>query len=272
MYAHQRAIHLVICTLLATSLPVMAADWSDTSIGIKYGTNWSEPGIAAPIHKTLYQLVHISGDKLGTNLLVGEVYASDSKDPAAGGGEGAQEFFGFYKRTFSLSKLSGREFAFGPVKDVSLAARFDRDTKNIAFAPSARKVMAGLTFDLAVPVGWTSVTAYAYNERNYNGIVGQTVNFDTTYRVDLNWGIPFRAGLPMSWNGGLAYTGKKGKDGFGNETLPETRLYTEVLVDLGKGFKAGLAYEWWTNKYGANPALVPGTRHSTPQLVAEYHF
>jgi len=268
------ATPVAVCALLAaTAQPANALEWSDNSIGLKYGTRWSEPGISEPIQKTVYEFVHISGDKLGTNLVVGQVLAANSKYPAAGGGEGSQEFFGFYRRTFSLTKLTGSPVSFGPVKDVSLAARFDRDVVNTDFAPSARKLLAGLSVDFAVPKGFVLADLYVYSERNYNGYVGKSVKFDTTYRADLRWSLPFEAGVPFTWNGGIDLTGTKGKDGFGNVTKAETRLYTEVLASIGNsGLKAGLAYEWWRNKYGTDPSLVPGTRHSTPQVVVEYHF
>ncbi|HSV35591.1 MAG TPA: hypothetical protein VLI46_08535 [Ramlibacter sp.] len=265
---------LAAATLLAHAAAGHTMEWSDNSIGVKVGDRFSEPGIAPAIRKTIYEFVHVSGDKLGKNLLVGQVLQSDGNDPAAGGTAGAQEFFGFYRRSFSLSKLSGSSMAFGPVKDVSLVGRFDRGTKNITFAPAARKLMAGVALDFAVPKGYAEATFYAYNEKNYNGIMGQEVNFDTTLRTDLNWGIPFSLGIPLEWRGGLAVTGKKGNDGFGSATKTETRLYTELLMPVGAmpGLMVGVAYEMWRNKYGANQKTVPGAKQDTALLVAEYHF
>lgn len=265
---------LAAATLLAHSVTSHALEWSDNSLGLKVGNRFSEPGITPAIGKTIYEFVHVSGDTMGKNLLVGQVLQSDSNDPAAGGGTGAQEFFGFYRRTFSLSKLTGHSMAFGPVKDVSLAGRFDRGTKNIQFAAAARKVMAGVSFDFDVPKGYVEASLYAYSEKNYNGIVGQEVNFDTTMRADVNWAIPFTLGAPVEWRGGLTVVGKKGNDGFGNATKPEARLYTELLTPVGgvRGLMVGVAYEVWRNKYGANQKTIPGAKQRTPMLVAEYHF
>lgn len=265
---------LAAATLLGQCVASHALEWSDNYIGLKVGNRFSEPGIAQPIRKSIYEFVHVSGDKLGKNLVVGQVLQSDSNDPAAGGTAGAQEFFGFYRRSFSLSKLSGASMAFGPVKDVSLVARFDRGTKNIGFAAAARKAMAGVSLDFAMPKGFAEATFYAYHEKNYNGIVGRGVNFDTTLRADLVWALPFSLGIPLEWRGGLAITGKKGNDGFGNPTKTETRLYTELLVPVGAmpGLMVGVAYEMWRNKYGANQKAIPGAKQDTPLLVAEYHF
>lgn len=265
---------LASVALLAHGAASHALEWSDNYIGLKVGNRFSEPGITPAIRKNIYEFTHISGDKLGKNLFVGQILESDSNDPAAGGTAGAQEFFGFYRRSFSLSKLTGSSMAFGPVKDVSLVGRFDRGTKNIQFAPAARKLMAGVAFDLAVPKGYAEASIYAYHEKNYNGIVGKNVNFDTTVRVDLNWGIPVNLGIPVEWRGGLAVTGKKGHDGFGNATKPETRLYTELLAPISAlpGLMVGVGYEMWRNKYGANQKAVPGAKQDGLLLVAEYHF
>lgn len=265
---------LAVATLLGHCAASHALEWSDNSIGLKVGNRFSEPGIAQPIRKNIYEFVHVSGDRLGKNLVVGQVLQSDSNDPAAGGTAGAQEFFGFYRRSFSLSKLSGSPMKFGPINDVSLVGRFDRGTKNIQFAAAARKLMAGASVDFALPKGFAEATVYTYNEKNYNGIVGRQVNFDTTWRADLVWAIPFNTGIPIEWRGGLAVTGKKGNDGFGNPTKTETRLYTELLVPVGAmpGLMVGVAYEMWRNKYGANQKAIPGAKQDMPLLVAEYHF
>jgi nucleoside-specific outer membrane channel protein Tsx len=273
MKPHPMTAMAAAACLLTLAAPAGAADWSDTSIGAKYGERFTEPGGTQKIDKTIYEFVHVSGDRLGKNLVVGQVLTSGSNDPAAGGGTGAQEFYGLYRRTLSLSKLTGSTLAFGPVKDVSLVGRFDRGTKNISMAAAARKLMAGVSLDLAVPKGFAEAVLYAYHEKNYNGIVGQAVKFDTTYRADLVWGIPFNLGIPLEWRGGLAIVGAKGKDGFGNDTKVEKKLYTEVMAGIGKtGFQVGLAYEWWRNKYGVDASRIPGANQGTPLLVAEYHF
>lgn len=265
---------LAVAGLLGYGAAGHAVEWSDTSISVKAGDRYAEPGIAQPIQKTVYEFVHINGDKLGKNLVVAQILQSDRTDPAAGGtGTGAQEFFGFYRRAFSLSRLTGNTVAFGPVKDVSLVARFDRGPKNISFAAATHKAMAGLGLDWNVPAGYVESSLYAYHEKGYNGFVGREITYDT-FRADTNWSFPLNPGIPLRWNGGLAFVGEKGRDGFGNATKPETRLYTELLVEVGEktGFLVGMAYEMYRNKYGADKSRIPGAKQSTVLLVAEYHF
>lgn len=265
---------LAMTTLLVQSAASHAAEWSDTSLGVKVGDRYAEPGIAEPIHKTVYEFVHIDGDKLGKNLIVGQILKSNSADPAAGGTSvGAQEFFGFYRRAFSLSKLTGSSFAFGPIKDVSLLGRFDRGPKNIQFAAATNKEMAGVGLDWDVPKGYVESSLYAYHEKGYNGFIGREITYNS-FRADTSWSLPFTAGIPLLWNGGLSYVGAKGTDGFGHATKPETRLYTELLTEVGSktGFLVGVAFEAYRNKYGTDQRLTPGAKQNTFLLVAEYHF
>jgi nucleoside-specific outer membrane channel protein Tsx len=263
-----------VAALTAVAGTSWALEWSDNQISVQTGPRFSEPGISQPIRKRVFEFVHTSGDKLGTNLVLGQVLESDMNDPAAGNGHGAQEFFGIVRRTFSLSRVSGRDMKFGPVQDVSLAFAFERDTKNIQFAPGKRAMMAGLAFDLPVTNGFAVLNVYAYKERNYNSFAATEVNFDTAMMLHSAWSIPFTAGLPLKFAGDAKYITSKGKDGFGNATKPEFRLHAELLTEVGNntGLLAGVGYEMWRNKYGANQAVVRGAKQNTPLLVARYHF
>lgn len=142
-------------SLLATAS--QAADWSDTSAGVRYGSKFVEAGVGTDISKTIFNLTHVSGDKLGSNFFTVDVLKSNDKDPAAGGGGGAQEFYGFYQRSFSLAAMSGHEGGYGPLKDLALTARGDLGTKNTGFAPRPRKVRIGLSAALPLSSGFWDV-------------------------------------------------------------------------------------------------------------------
>ena len=53
-----------------------AADWSDTSIGWRYGTRFAEPYGATDIHKNILSLTHVSGYKYGTNFFNADMLLS----------------------------------------------------------------------------------------------------------------------------------------------------------------------------------------------------
>src|SRR6185369_7634954 len=92
----------------ATALPAAAADWSDTSIGWRYGTDFREPFNPSDIKKNIFNLTHVSGYKYGTNFFNADILLSDSKDPSnPASTEGAQEVYVVYRHTLSLNKVSG---------------------------------------------------------------------------------------------------------------------------------------------------------------------
>src|SRR5260370_35153127 len=88
-----------------------AADWSDTSIGWRYGTKFREPVDPDNISKNIIDFQHASGYKYGVNFFNIDLLMSDSKDPSAGNSTaGAQEAYVVYRNTGSLSKSdSGRK-------------------------------------------------------------------------------------------------------------------------------------------------------------------
>ncbi|MEX8520855.1 MAG: outer envelope protein [Leptothrix sp. (in: b-proteobacteria)] len=260
---------LALCALAAAAT-AQAADWSDTSIGLRYGTRFAEPAISDPIAKKIVNFTHISGDKLGTNLVIGDVLASNEKDPAAGGGGGAQEFYGFFQRTFSGNALSGSK-GFGPLKDISLVARFDLSAKDTKFAPRVRKQRYGVSFAMPVPAGFWDVGVQSYKESNHNGIVGRDVDFKLTSALASAWAIPLGAGV--SFEGFLDVIGAKGKDGFGNETKSELLTRWTLMYKVGtSGVKAGVGIEYWKNKFGNDSATTAGAKQTTPMLLAQYSF
>lgn len=261
--------------MIGASSNLYAADWSDTFIGYRYSTKFAEPGIAGDIAKNIVQLNYVSGYKYGTNFFNVDYLRSDGKDPAAGGGSGAQEAYAVYRHNLSLSKVTGIPMKFGVIRDVGITAGFDLSAKNTAFAPSVRKFVVGPTLSFDVP-GFFDVSLLYRTEHNHNGIVGAGVSFDPTYGVSAAWGIPFNMGIPVVFKGFGDYIGKKGKDGFGIETEPETLIQASLMFDVGSlaGLKkvvyVGPGYEYWNNKFGSSG--IPGTRENAAMINAEVHF
>lgn len=129
---------LALALLVAATLPLSAADWSDTFIGYRYGTQFREPGIDGTVKKNIVQLGHVSGWAYGTNFFNADMLMSDRNDPTASGNSGANEVYVLYRGSLSLGKLTGKNLAFGPVKDISLTAGFDFNSKDTAPATNKR--------------------------------------------------------------------------------------------------------------------------------------
>ena len=161
------------------------------------------------------------------------------------------------------------------MRDASLYFGGDLSTKNTAFAPRVRKWLVGPALNFDVPGFW-DLAVVARGEHNHNGIVGKNVRFDTTWGVSTAWLIKVPAARGR-FTGYFDVIGPKGKDGFGDETKTELHGNAYFLVDVGSFFDkqdtvfAGVGYEYWKNKFGANPP-TPGTQQSTPMIAVEFHL
>ncbi|MCT7656580.1 hypothetical protein MBH78_22000 [Oceanimonas sp. NS1] len=262
------------------SAPLQAATWSDTFIGYRYGSEFTEPNNARDVSKNIVQLTHASGYSLGQNYFNLDVLKSGSEDPANGSGDGATEFYLAYRHQLHLGKLFDTDLGFGPVKEVALTAGFDLNTKNSAFAPRKRFLAVGPTLKFDVP-GFLDLSLYYARESNHCGLAfctHQDLSFDPYYQINLAWGLPFEAvGLPMKFQGFTNYNGAKGKDYFNNETKPEHLLRASLMLDVGQLafnkkniFWLGVGYEYWRNKYGNHGK--PGVDTDAPTLNMEWHF
>ena len=270
----QLSASLMLITGLVINEGVPASDWSDTFAGYRYGTKFTEPGNAIDIKKHIASFTHVSGYKYGLNFFTVDFLMSDDNDPAKDGGGGAQEVYAVYRHQLSLGSVTGKKLAFGVVKDMAITAGLDLNSKNDAFAPRVRKFVLGPTLKFDVP-GFFDVSLLYRTERNHNGIVGKSVKFDDTHGISAAWGIPITA-INAKLDGFIDYVGKKGKDGFGQETAAETLMRVYLMFDVGvhmgrKGaFYVGPGFEYWQHKFGA--ASGPGNNTRAPMIALEAHF
>jgi opacity protein-like surface antigen len=104
--AHRPAALLAL-TLLAASTSALAADWSDTSIGYRYGTHFAEPFNQKDISKSIINLTHASGYKYGSNFFNADLLLADKNDPASvGSNTGSQEVYVVYRHTLPQARFS----------------------------------------------------------------------------------------------------------------------------------------------------------------------
>lgn len=276
--------HPVLALALSAlaAAPTLAADWSDTALSVRYGTRFAEPFNNEDIAKTIIAVTHASGYKYGTNFFNADVLLSDSKDPKDGvpGASGAQEVYLVYRHLLDIGKVTGTSLAFGPVRGVGVTAGFDLNSKNDGYASRKRMVVLGPTLMFDVP-GFLNLSLLALFESNApNGIPGR-FNYDTHPALASEWSLPVFNLPHLRFEGYALYIGHKGKNEFGGDTKPETHIDMRVMADVGalfggpKGtFKAGIAYEYWRNKFGndAGGPAGPGAIASTPMIRVQYHF
>jgi nucleoside-specific outer membrane channel protein Tsx len=295
--------NVAMAALAACSLAVQAAEWSDTSIGWRHGTQFAEPYGANDITKNIFDLNHVSGYKYGTNFFNVDLLLSDGKDPAGVGPnfapEGsAHEVYVVYRNTLDLEKLTGSAYKFGPVRGVGITGGFDFNAKTDAgYNSKKHMIVLGPTLMFDVP-GFLNVSLLALWESNapcnYYNLAGGTspcvarYSYKTHPMLTAAWGIPLGKDTGLSFEGFANFIASKGTNEYGGPTAAETNIDMQVMYDLGGvfgakpgTFKIGFEYQYWRNKFGnpttgaLNPAMGqagPGATAKTPMIRAEYHF
>lgn len=248
-----------------------AADWSDNSIGYRYGTRFAEPFNGKDIDKHIVNFTHASGGKYGSDFFNVDILESDSND------SNAQEAYALYRHTFDLGAITGSSMKFGPVRGVGITAGFDWNTKNdTGYGSKKHMLVAGPTLMIDVP-GFLNVSLLALWESNKPAAIKSRYSYDTHAMLNAVWGIPV-GGTGLSFEGYANFITAKGKDEFGGATSPETNIDMQIMYDLSRSIgmkpnsvKVGLEYQYWRNKFG-NQHKFPGTTAKTPMVRAEYHF
>lgn len=164
-----RQIPQLLCTaFLSLAGSVHAADWSDTSVSWRYGTDYREPFNSQDIAKNIVALTHVSGYKYGTNFFNADFLMSDKNDPASlTQKSGANEAYILYRNTVDLSKVTGTEYKFGPVRGLGITGGFDVNTKNdVGYNSRKRMFVLGPTFMWDVPAGHFNTSLLLINESN----------------------------------------------------------------------------------------------------------
>ena len=277
----------ILCAVLGVCGAAQAADWSDTSLGYRYGQKFAEPYESNDISKSIFSLTHASGYKYGSNYLNVDMLLADDKDPSAPGAHsGSQETYVVYRNTLDFGKISGSPIAFGPVRGVGLTLGFDWNSKaDAGYNSKKRLLVAGPTLMFDVP-GFFNTSLLVMNESNapYNAYSQTSVpryTYKTHAMLSNSWLIPFNLGIPLTFEGYANFISSKGKDEFGADTKPETHFDAQIMYDISGAmgtpkntFKIGVEYEYWKNKFGnddGGPA-GSGATAKTPMVRLEYHF
>ncbi len=281
--------------------------FSDTTISYWHEFSAAEPAVGKPINKDIVTITHVDAWKYGTNFVNIDFLKSDNHDPsnpwggigfpipAAGIGDGALEMYGLYRGTWGWNELFGtKAFHVGPLKDISFYFGGDLNTKNTAFAPQKRDVVAGLQFAFDVP-GYFNVAVNYYKEWNHNGIVpelqaigvgcpgacNESVEFKGTLEFEMQYMQPLAfTGLPLRVSGFTNVVLPKGNDGFGTPTKTELLTDNRLTLDVGKlaankpnWIDLFGGYRYWQNKFGNDHTLdaTGGSTESTFYVGLAWH-
>ena len=282
--------------------PARAIDWSDNTLQYLYGTrfhdsnipfNRSLPGVN--ITKNILNFSHVDTYKYGGNQFSADLRKSDGNDPANNSTAGAQEAYVVFRTDLSFTKVSGKDWKWGFVRDVALTAGFDWNTKDTAFAPRLWRPKIGPKVEFDVPNGKWNLAFVLQHETNHCGTCNPALGQRTDVNFGYYWGLETAWNLKLgstNWNfsGNASYYGSKKNNGNGSPTAPETYLRARVMYDIGAqlaGVKntvlIGAGYQYRHNQFGnsvtpvgypfGGPGLsVPGRNESVPMFVAEWHF
>ncbi|MFC3286030.1 hypothetical protein [Litchfieldella rifensis] len=279
-----KALVMAGLTMAATSL-AQAATWSDTSIGYRYGSDFTEPANPDEVEKHILNLTHVSGYSLGQNFFSLDMLQSDSNDPAQGSDRGATEAYLTYRHQWHYGKLTGEPLDFGPVGDIALTGGVDLNTKNSAFAPRKRLLLLGPTLKFELPEGFLDVSLLYAREWNHCGLDAcgapgnhNSIAFDPYYQLSVAWGVPFEVGAAaLKFQGFYNYNSEKGDDYFNVETKPEQLMRSSLMLDVGQlawsqsdQLWAGVGYEYWRNKFGNHDK--PGVDTDAVTFNLEWHL
>jgi hypothetical protein len=269
--------------LAAAAVSAQAADWSDTALTYRQGSQYAEPFNTKDISKNILGLTHASGYKYGSNFFNVDFLMSDKNDPAsAGSSTGAQEVYAVYRNTVDLSKVTGNAYKFGIVRGLGVTGGFDFNTKaDAGYNSKKRMLVVGPTVMLDVP-GFLNVSLLELFESNspystFSHTGTGRYSYSAHPMIGLAWGVPFSVGsVPLSFEGFANFIASKGKNEFGAETAAETNIDMQVMYDVTgtKTFKVGVEYQYWNNKFGNNVSgpAGKGALAKTPMIRAEYHF
>lgn len=222
----------LLLALAASQAEAGAAKWSSTNIQYLYGDTYEVIGGGQDAH-SIITLEHVNGWAYGDNFFFVDITSPDEDDSTAPTG-----FYGEISPRLSLSKVTGKDLAFGIVKDVLL-------TSTMEIGQGFHNYLYGVAVDLNIPkVPVFQINYYARNEITAPTEVGS--------QVTLVWVAPFSLGpVDMTFEGFADYAFDLG-DNAEDNLIAGPRL----LVDIGKMFgapgtlQAGVEHQVWRNKYG----------------------
>jgi nucleoside-specific outer membrane channel protein Tsx len=233
---------LVFLSGLLFFLPAYSIDWTSNNIQVLHGADFE---LGDP-ERTTVTVEHAHGWQYGTNFFfVDNIFRDDI------GYEVYAEVYSY----LSLSKISGQQVGFGPIKDVSLFAGINISNK--AENDNFKAYLAGISFDLGNAwFDYLQLDIGAYKDDGISGKYG--VQFTPV------WSLPFSLfDLRMKFRGFADFrTGNTNNSGnFHILAQPQ------MLIDVGHlagwhqdKLYIGTEYMYWYNKFG-----LDGVEESTVQ-------
>jgi nucleoside-specific outer membrane channel protein Tsx len=242
--------------LLAATAPAQAEDlihWWDVSGTFLYGDDYD---LAPSANQTTLTFETAGGWKYGDWFMFQDVtyYNGDNFGVTS-------TTYGEISPRFSLGKMTGRDFKFGPVKDVLIALTYEEGEGPV------QSFLYGVGLDLAIP----GFTYFSLNTYKRDAI--STGNISDGWQVTPAFRIDFPIGnANFVLDGFMDWVFSADNAGY-DENI---HFNPQLKFDLGKALfgdkranklYVGIEYDYWKSKYG-----VDGIDQSTYSVIAKYHF
>ena len=224
---------------------VMASDWLHWhSSNIQYlrGSSYK----VGEKQRSIVTLEHANGWKYGDNFGFVDIVFPDGQD---------HSYYGEFSPRLSFSKMTGKSFSAGIVKDVLISTTFEKSKDQ------GLQYLLGGAIDLNLPgFKYFNMNAYVHDSTELDG---------QTWQVTLAWKRPFEIGRAKFVCEGFAdFQGEEGTSNHNQLIVPR------FLVDVGdlagireNRFMMGVEYQYWHNKFG-----IDGVTESVPQLQMKLVF
>lgn len=216
----------VVCPalLMLTSASVSAQmESGNFSLSYLYGENYA---LTPDGRMSVVTIEHASRHSWGDNFLF-----IDRTMPRGAGAS----FYGELAPRLSVSKLSGNEIEYGPVKDILVASTWE-------FGDGFNNYLLGLGVALTVP-GFNYINLNAYRVSN------DKIADDN--QLTLTWAYPFKVGgADFLIDGFMDWSSAESTHASELLFVPQLKWNLGRFMDWRTDFFLGVEYSYWHNKFG----------------------
>jgi nucleoside-specific outer membrane channel protein Tsx len=235
-------------------------NWFDNSVTLlPYGWGFE----VDPDEQSTFTYEHVHDSRLGDLFM----FVDFVKFHGAANGADDSTWYGEISPRLSLGKVLGQDLSFMPIKDVLIAAMYERGED----ADLAEAALAGVGFDLQV--GRSGLRYLQLNVYGRSELTDGTRNGFHDVQVTLVAARPFSVGQARFLADGYF----DWVLGLGSEEW-SYHLNPQVSVDLGNLWNtpdklfAGVELDFWWNKYQIPSSAAFDTNQSAVSLMFKYHL
>ena len=227
---------------------MLASGAAQTEFQYQYG-KLTNPFSAAREYTSILTIQNAQGWRLGDSFFFMDIIDDGSHD-----GFNDKDLYGEWYPTLSFSKLTGREFKLGPIRDVALIGgiNFDADADVLKYLPGMRASWRVPGF-LFLNTDFT-----AFIDASSGVARGGAPRTSNSFMIDVNWALPFEiGGQSFAVAGHAEYIGKATNE-LGYQVSSWILAQPQLTWDLGAVFGAanrllvGIECQYWRNKLGTD--------------------